>query len=480
MSLKNRTSGIRSVAFRLTVMYALICAVSLLAVLVASYLALQGTLQRRLDEGLRSEIGEYAALLETQDIEVLKDVLEHEAVSEGTDQVFFRVLNTAGDEAISTDMTAWDDVRVNRPYLLTAAEGRTVFETHRHQSRQYPVRIVYGRIGAGLILQLGESTASNVETLQHFRRVFGLGTIGFVLCSMIVGMVMARRALSGVRRVAQGARAISSGGWDCRVPVSHRNDEIDELAVSFNEMVERIQALIRELKEVTDDIAHDLRTPVTRMRAAAEAALVRVGEPGNDEDLAGHIVEECDQLHDLINTMLEISETEAGARPLVREHNDISMIVEDVCELFESAAEDKGIALNLSLGEGLVVDGEAKRLTRAFAHILDNAIKYTESGGTITVECSRTNEVAGVTVRDTGTGIPEEDLDKVFARFHRVDKSRTKGGNGLGLSLSRAILRAHGGDVTVTSVLGEGSTFTVTIPLVKRRKESGDDQNPAL
>ncbi len=446
-------------------MYALICTASLLAVLIVSYLALQGTLQLRLDEGLMSEVEEYGALLKTQNIEVLRDVLAREAASEGTDRVFFRVLNTAGDEVLATDMAAWGDVGVHRPHLLTAAEGKSVFETYRHQDRPYPVRIVYGRVGPELVLQLGESTASNAQTLQHFRQVFGLGTIGFVFCSTIVGIVMARRALSGVRRVTQGVKGISSGGWDCRVPVSHRNDEIDELAVSFNEMVERIQSLIRELKEVTDDIAHDLRTPVTRMRAAAEAALSRVGEPGNDEEVAGHVVEECDQLLDLINTMLEISQTEAGARPLAREPNSISTIVEDVCDLFGSAAEDKGVCLDVSRGEQLLVNCEAQRLKRAIAHILDNAIKYTKSGGTIAVECSRLGDMASVSVRDTGLGIPEEDLEKVFARFYRVDKSRAESGNGLGLSLSRAILRAHGGDIVVKSVFGEGSTFTVTLPL---------------
>lgn len=476
--MKNSTDGIRSVAFRLTVMYALICTASLLAVLLVSYLALQSALQRSLDEGLISEVEEYAALLESQNTEVLRDVLEHEAISEGTDKVFFRVLTTAGDEVLSTDMTAWDDVGVNRPHVLNAAEGRIVFETHRHENRPYPVRIVYGRVGPDLILQLGESTASNAQTLQHFRLVFGLGTIGFVFCSMLVGIVMARRALSGVWRITEGVRAISAGGWDCRVPVSHRNDEIDELAVSFNEMVQRIQTLIRELKEVTDDIAHDLRTPVTRMRVAAEAALSRIGEPGNDEEVAGHVIEECDQLLDLINTMLEISQTEAGARPLVREHNDISLVVRDICELFESAAEDKGITLNLSEGPELLVNGEAKKLKRAIAHIVDNAIKYTEPGGTIAVECFRAGDMASVSVCDTGIGIPEEDLDKVFARFYRVDRSRGKGGNGLGLSLSRAILRVHGGDVTVRSVLGEGSAFTAAIPLVKRHNRSGQDKNP--
>ena len=467
MSLKNKPQIIRSVAFRLTLMYAIICTVSLLLVLSFSYLALQSTLQIRLDEGLASEIDEYGSLLTTQDLEVLKDVLRQEAASEGTEQVFFRIYNRTGEEVFSTDRTAWNDVKMSRPYLLAALEGETVFETHRHADRTHPVRIVYGHIGNNLVLQLGESTTANVETLQNFRNVFELGILAFIIISMLVGTVMAQRALSGVRRVTQAARDISSGGWNNRVPVSHRHDEIDELAISFNEMVEHIQTLIRELKEVTDDIAHDLRTPITRMRITAEAALSLSQNPEAQEEIAGQVLEDCDQLLDLINTMLEISQTEAGAKPLIIERVDISLVVEDVIELFRSSTEDKGLSLSFTGKNGLVVDGEAKSLKRAIAHLLDNAIKYTAPGGRITVACSRMRDKAILVISDTGVGIPEEDHDKIFERFYRIDKSRTKGGNGLGLSLSRAIFRAHSGDISVKSKPGEGSTFNVIIPLAE-------------
>ena len=279
---------------------------------------------------------------------------------------------------------------------------------------------------------------------------------------------MAHRALSGVERITQTAQDISSGAWESRVSVSHRSDEIDALAEAFNEMIDRIQILIRELREVTDDIAHDLRTPITRMRIAAESALSSIPAPQSQAEVAGQVLEECDHLLDLINTMLEISQTEAGARPLTCAATDISVLAEDVCELFRPAAEDKALTLRFRGQAELLVDGEAKRLQRAIAHILDNAIKYTNSGGTITVECARVKNTASLSVSDTGVGIAERDLEKVFARFYRIDKSRAEGGNGLGLSLASAILRAHGGDITVESVLGKGSMFLATIPLAGR------------
>jgi heavy metal sensor kinase len=466
MSSKRKIEMGRSLAFRLTLMYAVISTVSLFAVLAVSYLMLRGILQRQLDQGLVNEIAEYGALLEKQNIDVMRDVLGQEVASEGTDRIFFRILDGAGREILATDMRAWPGVETKMPHLLAAADGRTVFETWRSGSRPHPARIVYGRLGNGLVMQLGESTAANAEVLAYYRRIFTVASAAFVACSILIGSLMARRALSGVQRVTQAARDISAGAWDSRVPLSHREDEIDELASAFNDMVERIQMLIKGLREVTDDIAHDLRTPLTRMRAAAELALRGPAEHAGRHEMTETILEECDQLLVIINTMLDISQTEAGARPLARERLDLSALAEDVYELFRPAAEDKAVALALERCPDLVVDGDPQRLKRAIAHIVDNAVKYTGSDGSVTVACTREGRMAVVSVRDTGEGIPAADVAKVFDRFYRADQSRSQRGNGLGLSLSRAICRAHGGDLTVASVLGEGSTFAVVLPLV--------------
>jgi len=464
MSSRKKSRLTKGLAFRLTLMYAGMCVVLLTAVLTISYLFLQSNLRRKLDEGLLNELDEYHALLKTQSMEVLRDVLEREAVSEGTDRVFFRVLDAAGKAIVATDMSAWPDVAILRSDLAAAAQGRTVFQTYRHEDRAHAARIAYGRIGPDLILQLGESTVGNAEVLEHFRRVFAAAIIALALCSILAGGFMARRALSGVQQVTRTARAIASGTWNSRVPLSQHHDEIDELALAFNEMVERIQVLIGELREVTDDIAHDLRTPIMRIRGAAETAL-RASEVSPDqEEMAGSILEECDRLLGLINITLEISQTEAGAKPLAVERVDLSAIAKDVWELFRSSAEDKSVTSDFRTRSGLVVNGDAQKLKRAIAHIVDNAVKYTDPGGNISVVCDRNGDMAIVSIRDTGVGIPERDLDKVFARFYRVDQSRSRSGNGLGLSLSRAICRAHGGDIAVTSVLGKGSTFEITIP----------------
>lgn len=458
--------GKTSVAFRLTAMYAAICTVSVSGVLSMSYAVLRASLDDQLDAGLASEVNEYAALVRSRGAEVLGDVLMHESVSEGTDQVFFRLLGERGSEILATDMSKWGDVTVSPELFDAALGGRTVFETRRIAGHSHPVRVMYGRIAPGTVLQLGESMVSDEQMLERLRGTLLFGMAGVFLVSIGAGYVMARRALSGVHRITQGVRAVASGGWDCRVPVSRRDDEIDTLAASFNEMAGRIQALIRELKNVSDDIAHDLRTPITRLRVAAEAVITGGGS-AYDGELAGQVVEECDGLLELINTMLDISQTEAKATQTACGRYDISKAVGEMCELFGPAAEDKGIVLLFSREGELPASVDEGRFRRAVAHILDNAVKYTEGPGKITVECRRCGNDAVVSVADTGVGISEADLDRVFARFHRVDQSRSGGGNGLGLSLSRAIVRSFGGEIAASSTLGVGSVFTIRMPVAR-------------
>ena len=477
MSLRKGTRLVHSLAFRLTVMYAGICTASLVAVLLLSYLGLQAALQRQLDQGLLNEIEEYRALLETQDLGVLQDVLDREVGSEGTDQVFYRIVDADGNEVLATEMSSWSDVVVDRSRLDAALAGGVVFETCRREGRVHAARVVYGPVGAGLALQVGESTTANGRVLAYFREVSVGTTLVFVFCSLFLGWIMARRALGGVRGIAQVARDITGGAWDRRVPVGGRCDELDELALAFNEMLEQIQVLIRELGEVTDDIAHDLRTPIARIRARAELVLTREGSDEDHREKAGGIIEECGRLLELINTTLEISQVEAGTWSFAREPVDMADLVEDVCDLFQPAAEDKGLelvfqsaarekGLDLDSSGRLTVKGDIKKLRRAVAHIIDNAIKFTGSGGGVSVACGARDRLVVVRIEDSGIGIPAGQLEKIFSRFYQVDQSRSEGGNGLGLSLSRAICRAHGGDVVAASAPGGGSAFELRLPLL--------------
>jgi signal transduction histidine kinase len=299
---------------------------------------------------------------------------------------------------------------------------------------------------------------------EDVREYFGTALIIVILSSTLIGWFMARRALSGVGKITQTVIAIAEGDLDRRVPEKGQRDEIGRLARTFNAMLNRIQTLIHEMEEMTDNIAHDLRNPVARIRGIAEGILTGEGPIEERLSMAGSVIDECDHLLEMINTMLDISEAEAGLAKLHREEVNIGALTRDVCELFQPLADEKDIALTVEAPETLSVSGDLRKLQRVFANLLDNALKYAPAGGGVRV--SVTADAAGVvvTVKDTGVGIPEEEIPHVFDRFYRGERSRSTPGNGLGLTLAHAFVGAHGGRITVTSRSGEGSEFVVILP----------------
>jgi heavy metal sensor kinase len=321
-----------------------------------------------------------------------------------------------------------------------------------------------------VILQIGQSMEADSRFIDAFKNIFLVTTVLLLGLAAGVGWFMARRAVSGVEAVTRTAQEISGGTLAKRVPVGTRGDEIDQLAATFNQMLGRIQALVTEIKEMSDNIAHDLKSPITRIRGMAEVTLSTSKGIEEYETMAAGTVEECDRLLDMINTMLMITKTESGVHPLDYQQVDMPRLVRDACELMETVAEDKGLSLACETPETLPLVGDPRMIQRILANLLDNAIKYTPFGGRVKVSLSETDGgEALVTVHDTGMGIPPDDLPHIFERFYRCDQSRSEPGTGLGLSLARALARAHRGDITVTSALGQGSTFTLSLP---RHKET--------
>jgi heavy metal sensor kinase len=457
----------RTLAFRLTLWYAGIFTVSSLLAFLVFYLQIAAILDHRTDEDLIEDIEEFSDLLTAKGIDEVKATMLLEAKTDGEKEVFYRLLSPDGAEIATSELFFWGPLTVNRTALARLAQDeKPVLETLEIAGRRHKARTVYARIGSGTILQIGQSLEEKDEFLAEFRQIFVFTIVLLMFSAGVLGWLMARRAMTNVEEVTRTARAISASDLAQRVPVMGVADEIDRLAVTFNDMLDRIQTLVTETKEMTENIAHDLRSPITRIRGMAELALTDGKAIDEYEAAAASTVEECDRLLDMINTMLYISQTEATAGQQRTEEVDIGRLARDACELFQPVAEDKGVDLVVQIEADLRVRGVLQALQRMLANLIDNAVNYTPARGSVTVSVCSDRNLAVIAVSDTGVGIAPEDLPHIFRRFYRCDRSRARPGTGLGLTLVEAVVKAHRGRIAVSSAPNVGTTFTVTLPCV--------------
>lgn len=455
----------RSLTLRLTLWYALIFAISSSAMLFVAYLMLTRSTQQRIEQLLLSEAAELKGLYHARGIEKIGSEFVREAEISGTHRIFYRLLSSDGRELAASDLRAWKDVGFSQRAIDSLATRDSAFESLPVSGQRHEVRVVYVQAGENAVLQIGYLPEDEERFVEDYRRVSTAVILAGLIFSGSLGWFMARRALSGVERVTEAAISISRGDVRRRVAVSNNGDEIDRLAMAFNTMLDRIDTLITNLKEVTSNVAHDLRSPLTRIRGIAETTLSGEETIAAYREMVGTVVEESDRLVGIINTMLQIAEIESGVARMAITEVDLARLVRDAYEVFHPVAEDKGIALKIAVpATPLVVAGDSARLQRVVANLLDNAVKWTRPGGAILLSAQEAPSQARLSVVDTGIGIPERDLPHIFDRFYRGDRSRSTPGNGLGLSLAQAFVRVHRGTITAESSPGKGSTFTVLLP----------------
>ncbi len=454
----------RSLSFQATLWYAGLFALLSCTMFASIYVSLVAGLRHRTDEQLAVSAKEFDTLYRVHGLGALHDEFRREAHSRGVRQVFFRLLSAQGEILAASDLRDWPSLETQLPVVKTAIHDQS-FETVYPLGHRDGVRVIFLPTTGGKILQLGTSLFGNARLEERYREIFGRALAGVLLCGAILGWVVSRRALSGVERLRQTAIRIGNEDLDLRVPLGQGGQEIDDLSMAFNQMLDRIQKLIQELQDVTNGVAHDLRSPLTRIRGKAEALLISPVELDAFREMAGLVIEECDRVVSILDTTLEIAQTETGLAPLARQPVDLSHILDQAVELFLPMAENKSLSLEV-LGSPIALEvmGDKGRLQRVVANVLDNAIKYTPEGGTVQVEAAKKASQVILIFRDTGIGIRPEELDRIFERFYRTDRSRSAPGNGLGLALARTIVEAHGGKISVSSKIGLGSTFMIRLP----------------
>jgi len=456
----------QTLAFRLTVGYGSIAFLFALIAFSVFYFKLSSVTMEAVDEELTEEVGELVEVWTNDGLEGLKGLMIEENLEEESSEFYFSIFDGQGVLLTSTDLPPWAMRKLNPEKLtnLRNSPDEKLVQNIAIDEGDSEARILTVQMNPDLIFEHGQSIEDAQEYLEIFQQLFWSVVSISLLMAGLIGGLMANRALKGVAEVTRTATSISKGRFQERVEIKTPYIEINRLVAAFNIMVDRVQNLIQRMREITDNIAHDLRSPLTRIRGIAEMSLISTTGSMTPAKAAENTIEECDNLIDMINTMLDLTEIEAGVQKFELEDIDIPQLLEEACELFLPLAAERGITLNLNVTEGLHIRTDRSGLQRIVCNLMENAIKYTHKGGSVSL-CgeSRDHQIV-ITVQDTGIGIAPNDLPHIFDRFFRTDQSRSQPGNGLGLSLVKAITTNLGGSVEAQSRLNDGSTFFINLP----------------
>lgn len=320
---------------------------------------------------------------------------------------------------------------------------------------------------SGWQLQVGRLLDSKAVLLAPLQRAFVSAGAAALALSFAVGILLAWRATRPLRAVSATARRIlETGDLAARVPGPGGRGELATLVTQLNTLLDKNATHVRVLRETLDNLAHDLRTPLTRLRGTAELALGDNGNPAEAREALADCVDESDRVLHLLEALLDISAAEAGALKLNRDRLDLRSLTERAVDLYREVAEEKKITLTLDQPAEVALDADAIRLGQAVNNLVDNALKYTPAGGQVTLSVRARPDGAVLTVTDNGPGVPLAEREAVFRRLYRGDSSRSQRGLGLGLSLVKAIVEAHGGLIFLDDAPGGGARFTVRLPAV--------------
>jgi signal transduction histidine kinase len=429
------SNGLRPLT--LTLWYSALFVAGSAAIVLLTYFLTSASLAQRDHQIIQEKLGEYSTVYARGGLRALAATVQAEQRT-APEPLIVRIVDRGSEAIVLSERGDWN---------TTTLEIGAI------------------RFVDGTLMQVGKSTEARRDILLRFRRALGLVTLSIFVIALGGGWLATQSALQPIRRLnAALGRIIATGRTDERVPVGPNDDAFDELTRSFNVMLDRIEGLVTGMRGALDNVAHDLRTPLTRVRGIAETALASPADPDRHREALADCIEETDRVLVMLNTLMDISEAESGAMPLNREAVALAEIAGRAIDLYREVAESKEIALTVVNRDDAVVSADRVRLEQVAANLVDNAIKYTPSGGSVAVELDADDGAGVLRVRDSGIGIPPTELSRVWTRLFRGDAARSERGLGLGLSLVKAVVEAHRGTVDVESQLGKGTVFTIRLP----------------
>ena len=473
MSLKTGTKRFHRTDVKLTLWYILTFFLSFFMIFGFLHFRLKHQLLKEVDRNLSDEANKLSGFLfqGLRGIDALK-TFENANTTRTHYPIYFRILNSDGSLLYVSRNFHEIGYKQTDAMMSGVLQGKRSMEEIRPPGRKRTFRIhsipVPRKGTLNYVVQVSTHTRFIRKSLSQFKWnlliafpiVLGLGSLG--------GWFLARRSLSPVAYIAAKARTITSSNLSERLSPRGTDDEMDQLIQTINGMIERLEGSFRRMAEFTADASHELKTPLSALRGEAELLLSKRRTPEEYEEGLAHMVERFDHLNRLLNDLTLLSATDSSQVKVETSPLRLDLLVREIGSLFQVLAEQKGILFEVGPLQQVIVPGDSTRLQQLFSNLIENAIKYT-SKGSVHVTLEKMNGTAVVRIRDTGVGIPEHEQHKIFERFYRVDKSRSRetGGTGLGLSIAEWIAHAHNGSIKVTSEPDKGSTFSVHLPIHK-------------
>lgn len=466
---------LRTIRVRLTLWYVALLAVILVAFSASLYVSLSRSLHAELDRSLETEAQRLAATLDIQDghlsLSGESDVLPPGAV--------VALYDRTGTHVVATTRQS---LRFVTGALAQAAQGRTSLETVRlpdgTEWRVLTLPVVENGQLIG-VLQVGRDERETEIALRQLMTLMAIAIPTTLLLAVAGGLFLAGRALDPIDRVTRTAAQIGAEDLGRRLNL-RGGDEVGRLAATFDRMLDRLEAAFQRQRQFTADASHELRTPLAVLMSTADVALERPRTAAAYRDVIASMRDDARRMNQLLGELLALARADAGQEPIGREPLDLATLASEVVLALQPLANTRGVRLESAAPAAAPIVGDQARLTQLLMNLVENGLKYTPSGGTVTVSVEREADQALLCVADTGIGIAPEHLPHLFERFYRVDKarSRAEGGAGLGLAICQWIVQAHGGEITLESELGRGTTFTVRLPAATPGVEMGVRRRP--
>jgi heavy metal sensor kinase len=370
------------------------------------------------------------------------------------------------------------EVPLSESALQAAAQGQQVFETIKGENSPALRVLTTPVMDNGRVVNVVR-VGMSLENMHQTKKRFLLIMAGLLPLTLLLsgggGWLLAGRALRPIDSMTRTANKISAEHLNQRLAVSGSDDELDRLARTINDMLDRIDGSLQEMRRFSADASHELQTPLTILKGEIEVALLKQRNPSEYELVLHSCLEEIDRINKLVEGLLLLARADAGALKLDLQPLDMAQLTHTLCTQMHPLARQYGVTLHHELLNSVIVDGDELQLQRMLMNLIDNGIKYSSTGGEVTVSVEKGSDHAVIRVQDSGPGFSAAEAEKIFDRFHRAPQARQQHskGSGLGLSIARSIALAHGGNIKAESVPGSGSSFTVSLPRLAAHEFKG-------